>query len=83
MGSPIRDDGVSHVILRRLANIQNSSLEASVAPRAGSSVIFEIIRMRLFYLQLRSFCLRFVFFTYGGGTVSKIDQTQFPEGGEP
>ena len=37
--------------------------------------------MRLFYLQLRSFCLRFVFFTYGGGTVSKEDQTQFPDGG--
>ena len=31
--------------------------------------------MRLFCLQLRSFCLRFVFFTYGGGTVSKKDQT--------
>ena len=35
--------------------------------------------MRLFYLQLRSFYLRFVFFTYGGGTVSKKDQTQFPD----
>ena len=30
-----------------------------------------------FYLQLRSFCLRFVFFTYNGGTVSKKDQNQF------
>ena len=39
--------------------------------------------MRLFYLQLRSFYLRFVFFTYGGGTVSKKDQTQFPGQGEP
>ena len=39
--------------------------------------------MRLLYLQLRSFGLRFVFFTYGGGTVSKKDQTQFPDGGEP
>ena len=38
--------------------------------------------MRLFYLQLRSFYLRFVFFTYGGGTVSKKDQNQFPDGGE-
>ena len=38
-------------------------------------------RMRLFYLQLRSFYLRFVFFTYGGGTVSKKDQTQFPDRG--
>ena len=37
--------------------------------------------MRLFYLQLRSFYLRFVFFTYGGGTVSKKDQTQFPDRG--
>ena len=37
--------------------------------------------MRLFYLQLRSFCLRFVFFTYGEGTVIKKDQTQFPDGG--
>ena len=37
--------------------------------------------MRLFYLQLRSFCLRFVFFTYGGGTVSKKDQNQFLDGG--
>ena len=37
--------------------------------------------MRLCYLQLRSFYLRFVFFTYGGGTVSKKDQTQFPDGG--
>ena len=37
-------------------------------------------RMRLFYLHLRSFYLRFVFFTYGGGTVSKKDQTQFPDG---
>ena len=27
--------------------------------------------MRLFYLQLRSFRLRFVFFAYGGGTVSQ------------
>ena len=39
--------------------------------------------MRLFYLQLRSFCLRFVFFTYGRGTVSKKDQTQYPGQGEP
>ena len=39
--------------------------------------------MHLFYLQLRSFYLRFVFFTYGGGTVSKKDQIQFPDGGEP
>ena len=39
--------------------------------------------MRLFYLQLRSFCLRSVLFTYGGGTVSKKDQNQFPEGGGP
>ena len=39
--------------------------------------------MRLFYLQLRSFYLRLVFFTYGGGTVSKEDQTQFLDGGEP
>ena len=37
--------------------------------------------MRLFYLQLRSFYLRFVFFTYGGGTVSKKNQTQFPDRG--
>ena len=37
--------------------------------------------MRLFYLQLRSFCLRFVFFTSGGGTVSKKDQIQFPDRG--
>ena len=34
-----------------------------------------------FYLQLRSFYLRFVFFIYGGGTVSKKDLTQFPDGG--
>ena len=33
-------------------------------------------RMRHFYLQLRSLDLRFIFFTYGGGTVSKKDQIQ-------
>ena len=38
-------------------------------------------RMRLFYLQLRSFYLQFVFFTHGGGTVSKKDRTQFLDGG--
>ena len=47
--------------------------------------VFALLRpekpMRLFYLQLMCFCLRFVFFTYGGGTVSKKDQTQFPDGG--
>ena len=52
--------------------------------------------MCLSYLQLRSFYLRFVFFTYGGGTVSKEvtkpnfrtggtisreDQTEFPDWG--
>ena len=42
----------------------------------------EFIWMRLFYLQLRSFYLRFVFFAYGGGTVSKKDQTQFSGQGE-
>ena len=34
-------------------------------PKRPSSDTFH--RMRLFYLQLRPFCLRFVFFTYGGG----------------
>ena len=38
-------------------------------------------RMRLSYLQLRSCCLRFVFFTCGGGTVSREEQTQFLDGG--
>ena len=33
-----------------------------------------------FLLTVAVFCLRFVFFTYGGGTVSKKDQTQFPDG---
>ena len=40
-------------------------------------------RMRLFFLQLRSFCLWFVFFTYCGWTVSKTDQNQFPDRGGP
>ena len=39
--------------------------------------------MRLLYSQLRSFCLRFVFFTYGGGTVSTKEQTRFLAGGGP
>ena len=43
--------------------------------------IFHAFWMRLFYLQLRSFYLRFIFFTYSGGTVSKKDQTQFPDRG--
>ena len=34
-----------------------------------------------FLLTVEVFYLRFVFFTYGGGTVSKKDQTQFPDGG--
>ena len=38
-------------------------------------------RMRLFYSQLRSFHLWFLFFAYGGGTVSKKDQTKFRDGG--
>ena len=33
------------------------------------------------WLQLRSYCLWFVFSTYGGGTVSKTDQTEFLDGG--
>ena len=37
--------------------------------------------MRLSYLQLRSFYLRFVFFTYGGGTVGREVQIHFLEGG--
>ena len=37
--------------------------------------------MRLFYLQLRSFYLRLVFLLTVGGTVSRKDQTQFPDGG--
>ena len=37
--------------------------------------------MRLFYLQLRSFYLRFVFFTCRGEPVSRKDQTQFADGG--
>ena len=41
----------------------------------------QIFRMRLSYLQLRSFCLRFVFLTYGGGNVSKEDHAQCPDGG--
>ena len=36
-----------------------------------------------FYLQLRSSYLRFVFFTYGGGTVSKKDQNQIRDRGGP
>ena len=39
------------------------------------SAIF--FRMRLFYLQLRSFCLCSSF-SYGGGTESRNDQTQTP-----
>ena len=34
-----------------------------------------------FLLTIEVFLLRFVFFTYGGGTVSKKDQTQFPDRG--
>ena len=40
-----------------------------------------ILSRCIFYLQLRSFYLQFVFFTYGRGTVSKKDPNQFPEGG--
>ena len=39
--------------------------------------------MRLFYLQLRSFYLQFVFFTYSGGAASKKEQTDFQTGGNP
>ena len=39
--------------------------------------------MRLLYLQLRSFCLGLVFFTYGGGTIRKEDRILFLDGGEP
>ena len=35
------------------------------------SVLGEKKRMHLFHLQLVSFCLQFVFFAYGGGTISK------------
>ena len=38
-------------------------------------------RLRLCYLQLRFFSLRFVFFTCGGGTVSRKDKIQFPDRG--
>ena len=38
-------------------------------------------RMRLFYLQLRSFYLRFVFLTFGVGTVSKEGQILFSDRG--
>ena len=41
----------------------------------------DFLWMRLFCLQLRSFCLRFVFFTFCGGAVSRKDQNQFPVGG--
>ena len=37
--------------------------------------------MHLFYLWLRSFCLLYVIFTYSGRTVSKQDQTLFPDRG--
>ena len=37
--------------------------------------------MRLFYLQLRSFCLWFVLSTYGGGTVSKQTTPNLKTGG--
>ena len=37
--------------------------------------------MRLFYLQLRSCYMRFVFFTFGGETVRKKDPNQFPDRG--
>ena len=49
------------------------------SPREGR------FRMRLFYLQLRSFCLRFVYFTYSAGTVSKKTKPNFSGrgGGEP
>ena len=36
--------------------------------------------MRLFNLQLTSLCLRFVFFTYGGGTVSRKPNQIFGRG---
>ena len=40
-------------------------------------------RMYLFYLQLGSFGLSPVaFFAYGGGTISKRDQVQFPDRGK-
>ena len=45
-------------------------------------VFLVIVWMRPFYLRLRSFYLRFVFFNYGGGAVSREDQTQFPDKGE-
>ena len=35
-----------------------------------------------FLLTVEVFCLRFVFFTYGGGTVGKKDLTRFPDGGK-
>ena len=38
------------------------------------------LKLDAFFFQLRSFCLRFVFFTYGGGTVRREDQTQFQDG---
>ena len=36
-----------------------------------------------FLLTVEVFWLTVRFFTYGGGTVSKNDQNQFPAGGEP
>ena len=50
-------------------------------PENGHAQLHKIRWMRLFYLQLRSFCLRLVFFTHSGETVGKKDQTQFPDGG--
>ena len=40
-----------------------------------------LVRMRLFLLSSEVFSLTLRLFTYGGGNVSKKDQTQFPDGG--
>ena len=60
---------------------ERASFKALYQKRYLPAVGFIVLGMRLFYLQLRSFYFRFVCFTYGGGTVSNKNQTQFPDGG--
>ena len=60
-----------------MTSISRHKIEANISRFQYQNEIWT----RLFYLQSRSLCLWFVSFTYGGGAVSKKDQTQFPDGG--
>ena len=58
------------------------ALEALIQVPKADIRVWDFILDASFYLQLRSFYLRIVFFTCSGGTVSKHfkDQTQFTDG---